>query len=93
MFPAPGKDKSDYANLYEKIQNQLAADIIAEHDGDDGDDTRYETPRKREGKYQSVACPHCNAVPGHSCVNRLGQPCNSHTPRVKAAGGTARVRS
>ena len=91
MFPAPGKTKEDYAKLHEKIQNMLAADIIAEHDGDDGDDTRYETPRTREGKYRTVACVTCQAPVGESCVSKLGQPCQAHTARVKAAGGTVRV--
>lgn len=36
MFPAPGKDKSDYASVEREIQRRLAQDIVDEHNGAEG---------------------------------------------------------
>lgn len=49
-FPEPGKTFEDYLELYEKIQNLVARDIIAEHDemhGNTEEDPEPELAPKR----------------------------------------------
>ena len=36
-YPEPGKTFADYADEYVRIQNLVAADVLAEHYGDDHD--------------------------------------------------------
>jgi hypothetical protein len=35
MFPAPGKTAADYAEVAKKIADRVAADIVAEHNGEE----------------------------------------------------------
>jgi hypothetical protein len=99
MFPAPGKTKADYQDLYERIQNQLAADILAEHYGhpESHDDdlslmVGARSTKEKELKYRTVPCTTCDAPIGESCTSRKGGYCNSHAARVRASGDTYRER-
>jgi hypothetical protein len=38
MFPEPGKTRADYAKMEQEIQNRVAADIIADHNGEENDE-------------------------------------------------------
>lgn len=88
MFPAPGKEKGDYAKLHQEIQDMLAADILAEHHGHDHEDIR--TPSRIPGSgvkepeltYQSVVCPTCDSKPETACISRSGLNSRSHKARI-----------
>lgn len=54
MFPAPGKQSSDYEQLRKKIQDRIAADIVAEHGGGEVEEgPALINPRKRAPKKRS----------------------------------------
>ena len=50
MFPAPGKGPEDYADLKQQIQNRIAADIVAEHDGTETEEGPVLVNRRRKKK-------------------------------------------
>lgn len=48
MYPAPGKTSADYEEMRKKIQDRIAADIVAEHEGAEVDEGPViRNPRKR----------------------------------------------
>ena len=87
MFPEPGKSREDYAELNEKIQNQIAADVLAEHYGhdDDGDVLgKIMMPRavqEAEAIRRQHICDTCGAQPGNACVTSRGITSKSHKSR------------
>lgn len=91
MFPAPGKNKTDYIKEHQKIQDLLAGDILREHYGHDHDDdqvpSRGHGPATKEPEltYQSVTCGVCGADPGDPCHSKGGLKCKSHKARIDAA--------
>lgn len=97
MFPAPGKAKGDYTEEYERIQNLIAGDILAEHYGHDSDNQVYQRvghgppPREHEGKARNVDCPTCPSLAGEVCRTVNGNPTDrSHMARLRAVGAIVR---
>jgi hypothetical protein len=50
MFPAPGKTAADYEELRKKIQDRVAADIVAEHEGTETEEGEVIVVRRRRKK-------------------------------------------
>jgi hypothetical protein len=88
MFPAPGKSREDYAELNEKIQNQIAKDVLAEHYGHDDLDDLVLSPRavkEEEAQRRSFTCDTCGAQPGKPCVSKKGEFSKCHKSRYDQA--------
>jgi hypothetical protein len=90
MFPAPGKTREDYEEEYVRIQNLIAADVMAEHYGHDGEDDLSEVlspgqVQEAEVIRRTHPCDTCDAKPGDPCVTKKGTVTKSHNSRYKKA--------
>jgi len=55
MYPAPGKTAADYEAVRKKIQDRVAADIVAEHGGTEVEEGPALTnPRRRKKKKEAA---------------------------------------
>lgn len=60
MYPAPGKTAADYEEMRKKIQDRIAADIVAEHGGEEVDEgpvirnTRKRAARAKNGVEETI---------------------------------------
>ena len=91
-YPEPGKSKADYTELEEEINRKVAADILAEHEGHDGEDNIVMAQIRpavgnsdpREKVAQTYDCPTCGVASGYVCVSTSGRMSkHSHKMRLK----------
>lgn len=88
-FPAPGKTREDYAEDYQRVQDLIAADIIAEHAVDEDDDHLHLFAGARPGpekkaKALQLRCDRCGQGPGERCLSGRGTECEPHKVRFDA---------
>lgn len=93
MFPAPGRSRESYEEENTRIQNLIAADVLAEHYGHDDDEiARILNPRQvqeAEAERRSYACETCGAEVGKPCRSRKGEPSKAHKFRYDAQSRAA----
>lgn len=88
-YPAPGKTREDYVEDRQRVQDLIAADIIAEHEVDEADDdavvfqgVRPSAERKAEALRRP--CPLCGQRPGAKCRTQRGDPTEIHKARLES---------
>lgn len=94
MFPAPGRSRESYEEENTRIQNLIAADVMREHYGHDGDDEIVVALNPRqlqeaETARRSHVCDTCGAQPGRPCLSRKGEPSKAHKSRYDAQSRAA----
>jgi hypothetical protein len=93
-YPAPGKTREDYTEVRQRVQDLIAADIIAEHEPheDDLDSIVFQSARPTApAKVAALArtCPRCEQPPGAKCVTAAGDYTELHKARVDAVDSPA----
>lgn len=55
MFPAPGFEASDYEAMRKKIADRVAADVLAEHNGEETEEGEVLLPPRRKPRKKNTA--------------------------------------